>query len=148
MLSRTFRPVSLLHNSFVVQGDPWSLILDESYELCARSTNQVKYKAQFVLLYQLGNKHELEESRRDQIPTFLGYFDPSVRYWDIGSNDSIGRATLCEVLSWIENYMTYRFVEVSIKDYLTSLLVALLIYIGLSDDSMQASFPDDCIVRR
>ncbi|CZR38922.1 uncharacterized protein FPRO_05886 [Fusarium proliferatum ET1] len=148
MPSRTFRPVSLLHNSFVVQGDPWSLILDESYELYARSTNQVKYKAQFVLLYQLGNKHELEESRGDQIPTFLGYFDPSVRYWDIGSNDSIGRATLCEVRSWIENYMTYRFVEVSINDYLTSLLVALLIYIGLSDGSMQASFPDDCIVRR
>lgn len=51
----------------------------------------------------------------------------------------------------MENYMTYRFVEVSIKDYLTSLLAALLIYIGLSDDSMQAgqaSFRDDCIVRR
>lgn len=28
-----------------------SLILDESYELYAWSTNQVKFKAQFVLLY-------------------------------------------------------------------------------------------------
>jgi hypothetical protein len=41
--------------------------------------------------------------------------------------------------------MTYRLLEVSIKDDLTSLLVILLVYICLSDDSMQASFGDDCI---
>jgi len=41
--------------------------------------------------------------------------------------------------------MTYRLVEVSIKDDLTSLLVILLVYVGLSDDSRQASFRDDCI---
>lgn len=35
-----------------------SFILDESYELDAWSMNQVKYKAQSVLLYQLGNQHE------------------------------------------------------------------------------------------